>query len=62
MHPRTEKHPKRLGSNAQNLVCVPVTPSYSESVQLQLDPPKDLNQFVDLYDSRLRGLINNHSP
>ena len=33
MRPRTEKHPKQLGSNAQNLVCVPVTPSYSEGVQ-----------------------------
>ena len=33
MRPRTEKHPKQLGSNAQNLVCVPVTLSYSEVVQ-----------------------------
>ena len=33
MSPRTEKHPKQLGSNAQNLVCVPITPSYSEGVQ-----------------------------
>ena len=28
-----KKHPKQLGSNAQNLVCVLVTPSYSEGVQ-----------------------------
>ena len=33
MRPRTEKYPKQLAPNAQNLVCAPVTPTYSEGVQ-----------------------------
>ena len=33
MRHRTETNRKQLGSNAQNLVCVPVTLSYSEGVQ-----------------------------
>ena len=32
MRPRTEMHPKQLGSNAQNLVCVPVTSSDSTEI------------------------------
>ena len=29
--------------------------------QLELDPPKDLDQFTDLYDSTLRVLVNKHA-
>ena len=33
MRPRTEKRPKQLGSDAQDMVCLPATPSWSEGVQ-----------------------------
>ena len=33
MTPHSGNHPKQLGSGAQNLVFVPVTPSYSDDVQ-----------------------------
>ena len=33
MCPYTEKHPKQLGYNAQNIIIVSVTPAYSEGVK-----------------------------